>query len=269
MARRWYRWSLGTAWFTLGLTVFVSAAYAAVITSITITPSVVVVRRTSQAAVTTDNAPPPSSYAWYYDCDEAGCQGPAIPYGINSPTVTSAEPYVGIQTIACEATFTVPGLPPNAPTVLTATAGAALTVVGPDTDVLTSGPGISANPCVPHTVEFLFEMRHGTDTIGASAAGTVEERIERPAQNFDSGWTGTTADFTRQGYTIVDKKSAQVDNCAAYNAIPNGTVIDDFFQTNRFLAVDCCGNTVAYVFPRRHFQRVKDGANSYTTILIP
>jgi hypothetical protein len=249
----------------LAVGTFVSTAYAASITSITVNPSDPLVGTSAIVGVTTDgNA---TSYAWSYSCQADGCDGDVIPLrgSASSPSITVNLPNVGTNLLICDVTFTTVAMPPSSVTV---PAGVPVHVEGPDMDDLISGPDTPTNACVPASVEFDFVMENGGDPIGALAAGTVEERIVK--DDFDSGWSGEEAgEFTRQGNTIVDNKtSTPLGLCSDFMALPNGFVLDDFTQTNRFKAMDCCGQTVIFEFAPRHFQRVKTGPTTYTTIIV-
>jgi hypothetical protein len=68
-----------------------------------------------------------------------------------------------------------------------------------------------------------------------------------------------------RGNTIVDIKTFEVipnpfppqTPQQAWDAIQNGTVIDDYFQTNRIIINDCTLTPQTFTFARRHFQKVK------------
>jgi hypothetical protein len=102
-------------------------------------------------------------------------------------------------------------------------------------------------------------------------AGYVQERVQRPQANppTDSGWiNGAPGVLYVQGGQIIDNKTFTLNPffLNQYNALPNGYVLDDFIQTNRMIIQDCCGQNKTFQFSTKHYQRVKDGPNSYTMI---
>ncbi len=234
-------------------------AYAAALTSISVTPSPVLLGDVSTWSVTTDGTPV-SSYKWEYNCAESGCAPQTTPLTGNSATISYTESYVGAQNVACTATF----VPPFGK----ATIGRAFTVLGPDADSLIAGPGVVENIFSNNPIEFRFRMTTSGSPLGSMIAGAVQERIERPQIPQDTGWIdGAPGAYFKQGNTIFDMKKALFQGSEAqWENFPVGHVWDDFYQTNRLLAVDCCGQTVICEFARRHFQRVKVGNYTYKII---
>ena len=255
-------YSLATGLFLISAV----AAFAASITSFTANPNPALVGNTITLSVTTDNSPPPSGFAWSYTCGDSGCAHDAVPITGAGANAYFIAPYIGNHIFACTATFTMPGMPP---TSLSATGGGSADVQGPDNDNLASGPGIDAtwNSGIP--VEFDFVMQKGAIPIGTLAAGTIQERIERPQSLQDSGWIdGAPGILYKQGATIIDMKKATFDSAFFFSTGVNGGVLDDFYQTNRFLGQNCCGQTVTCTFPRRHFRRVRSGLNTFNIVQI-
>ena len=102
---------------------------------------------------------------------------------------------------------------------------------------------------------------------GVEIVGYAEERIRRPAANSDSGWPRGTnqigGEFNWDTQKIVDKKVTYVSNEDWFRLLaPYGTVIDDFFQQNRFVIEDCNGNQQYYYFDERRFLKRKNGVES-------
>jgi hypothetical protein len=121
---------------------------------------------------------------------------------------------------------------------------------------------------------FQFTMKNGMTTIQGQIAGYPQERIRRPQaadpEDQDSGWQGPTPEvFWWNGVVISDYKTFEVLNGPAYEALQNGTVVDDFYQQNRFVILDCTlSSAVIYTFGERHFQKVKSGLHSFKVIEI-
>ncbi len=147
---------------------------------------------------------------------------------------------------------------------------AQVTVVGPDSDLVTTPLDSTASSEDPLFMEMdvLFYLYAGTFLIGSNAEGAAQERIWRAEQYGGTGqwgdWIGpTTGEFELIGEMIWDFKTATVLDREAWDALSNGTVIDDFYQQNRVVINDCAGVPQTCTFAVHHFRKEKLGATSW------
>jgi len=145
-------------------------------------------------------------------------------------------------------------------------------VIGPDSDTIIDGLNVpstsgSLMPLAVADLTVKFQMKCGQTLIGDLIAGYVQESIRRPQSNFDSGWTGETADFRFSPPNIEDHKTVGMLVPEFANAAV-GAVFDDFFQQNRFVIEDCHGYDTYFYFPERHFRKIKLNSTTWKLIEI-
>lgn len=147
---------------------------------------------------------------------------------------------------------------------------AQITVVGPDRDHFSSPQDSNATSDDPLFMEMdvLFYLYAGSLLIGDDVTGIAQERIKREPQFGGTGqwgdWLGPTiGEFELIGEMIWDFKTATVLNRAAWDALPDDTVIDDFYQQNRVILNDCAGQPQTFTFATHHFRKKKTGSTSF------
>lgn len=145
------------------------------------------------------------------------------------------------------------------------------TVAGPDHDTFSSpqtSNGVTNDEPLFMEMDVLFYLYVGTLLIGENTTGDAGERIKRSVDFGGTGewdsWTGTSiGEFELIGEMIWDFKTATVLDRPAWDALPIGTVVDDFYQQNRVILNDCAGQPQTFTFAARHFRKKKAGPTSF------
>ena len=174
----------------------------------------------------------------------------------------------------CKGTFPAFAFPgnPNPPPPTTSTCVKSVSILGPTADNITAGLNVNSTGSPEMYIWVTFEVLCGTSRMGMMVQGYCQERVRRPTEvpPYDSGWVGPTPSFFLTYAGIQDyKRVVTMVPSPNWDALPDGTVIDDYFQQNRLVIQNCNGASEYFYFADRHFKLIKTGAQSWKLTEVP
>jgi len=242
---------------------------AASLTSISYTPNPIILGGGCSYTANDDGTWPVSTYKWEYRCTSGGTSA-WVATSATGKTYFTYEPVPGNYEVRCTATFAQVGYnPPPGPSTVSVN----VTIAPANTDHVVSGlnspAGVGAGMVMPARQLILFEIMVGGTPVGPYVSGTLQERIRRPGLGFDSGWNNGNQDLYMSNGKVYDYKTVTLQppsTMADYNAMPDGSTFDDFYQQFRIVTVDSCGNQTIMYLTEHHFTKIKSGSGQWSLV---
>jgi hypothetical protein len=251
----------------LSATIVTGVALAAQLTSITYTPNPIILGGGCTYTANDDGTAPNGAYKWEYRCTSGGT-GNWVTAASTKKTYFIYEGYPGNYEVQCTAPYPK-GDSTVSVNVTIAPANADHVISGLNNPAGVGGPTGTPGGMVPPTRRLiLFQIMVGSTPAGPYVAGTLQERVRRPDLGFDSGWiNGDPADLFVEAGKVNDYKVVNVappSTLMTYDTLPNGYVIDDFYQQFRIVTIDSCGNQVMMYLTEHHFTKTKSGYRQWS-----
>jgi hypothetical protein len=206
----------------------------------------------------TGTCPPPAAVTWSYTCGAAGktgCQSGVLTQAPNGPVCNVIFPLASNYTIIANAVLSSPG---SSTVLVKATKSVA--VAAPNGETIFAGTYQRPPTPAGNSLDtVIYQLTSGGKPIGPGAYGRARKVVK---EWIDGRWELFTTNQVQGTFYYSNGKIT--DNISyhgfpGFGALPDGTVLDDYYQTNYLISMDCCGNTLTFNLGTIHFNKIRWG----------